>query len=195
MKNQVPLLLGWKTWSISFQLQSIQIYNKNFSFPTNPVVDILCSVGMEAMIKFHAHSPLLEQFFSNEDYLCHEHRRQKPVLLRRWLFCGWRLHLWAPLRMEWYPSVSAAIFCNFSISDIRAPCHPINVTNLKRPLDIIHLFQNAREFILKRNHFIAVIVGISQQSAAIFCSGDITLHKEWNKGGETVRAHRWEWSR
>lgn len=56
------------------------------------------------------------------------------------------------------PSVSAGIFHMFSMSDIGVPGHPINATNLKRPLDTIHLFQHTREFTLKRNHFNTIIV-------------------------------------
>lgn len=37
--------------------------NKIFCFPANPVVDILCSGAMEAVINFHLYFPLLRQFF------------------------------------------------------------------------------------------------------------------------------------
>lgn len=147
------------------------------------------------MIDFHVHLPLLGHFFSHEDYLCHEDKREKPVLLGRHLFCSWHQHLWDYLRMEWCPSVNARIFYIFSISDISAPCHPINVTNLKRPLDIIHLFQNTRDSYWREIILLASLWEWLKQSSAIFCSGDITLYKEWKKGRDTVRAHRWEWSR
>lgn len=122
--------------------------NKNF-FPYRPCCRHLMFRSHGNYDEFSFPLSLIRTIFSNEDCLCHEEKRSKPSPLRSSLFCDWhqafvRQNKVVPLSKRWNT-------LHFSTSGIRAPCQPINVTNFKRPLDVIHLFQHTREFILKSN--------------------------------------------
>lgn len=142
MKIQRLLLPWWKCRSIFSpdNKHPDKQTNENLCFLTNPVADILCWGAMKAMINFHFHFLLLRLFFQMKTAFV---MRTKAINQSHWEALSSVTdirHFWDSWEWMKCPSVSDEIFYTFTVSDIGSPCHPINVTNFKRPLHIYHSF-------------------------------------------------------